>query len=143
MYRGYDVIRTVGRYPEGGKTVSEVSYYVIDVNDKGNLFEDLAELGEYFEQDSILYMPRGSVEDRAQAYLYGTNNSPDSFVKYHEKWYFDKAVFGKPDPDFMTLLHGRPFHFKKIEQESIERPQTGFGHLGLSLVAKRHWSKND
>jgi len=60
----YDVVRVQGKYIENyGKPdaveVGENVFFVIDAYDKGELLKDFRELGEKFQQDSILFIPKG------------------------------------------------------------------------------------
>ena len=71
--KGYGVTKLYGSYPEGGKSVKETSYFVVDLNDTGKLEKDLKKLGQEFDQDSILSIPRGAIRGDAKAYLIGTN----------------------------------------------------------------------
>ena len=42
--KNYSVISLLGTYPEGGKTTKEKSFFVVDVNNTGNLEKDLKKL---------------------------------------------------------------------------------------------------
>ena len=53
--RGFVAIKTVGYY-QGGQ---EQSLFVADPKHQGNLKETLVEFGKHFEQDTILFRPKG------------------------------------------------------------------------------------
>jgi hypothetical protein len=100
------VIKVMGKYEEDGEPVSEVSFFVIDLDDQGNLKKDLMALGEEMKQDSIMFAPKGGQE----AFLIGTYHRPESFIKYHEEAKMDSLSWGKQG-EFMTMVRGRPFYF--------------------------------
>lgn len=136
--KGYSVTTLTGTYPEGGKTTKEMSYFVVDIKDTGNIFKDLARLGEEFEQDSVLIIPKGTILKEAQAYLYGTNKCPDAFPGYHKKEIFSKGKFGYTSPIYTSVINGRPFIFEEVGFE-ICKVNTGFGHWGVATAAKKDW----
>ena len=76
---GYSVTRINGVYIENYNTpneipVNEVSYLVVDINDTGNLKNDLIKLGKYFDQDSITFSnPSG------EYYLISSNNCEQGY----------------------------------------------------------------
>ena len=51
------------------KEVGEHTYFIVDSEDTGNLEKDLRSLGEEFDQDSILFIPKGGEKST----LFGTN----------------------------------------------------------------------
>lgn len=57
---GYGVIKTVGMF--FGK--EEQSLFVVDYQEKGKLLERLRMLGRKYEQDSIIYSPKGGRDAR-------------------------------------------------------------------------------
>lgn len=78
---GYGVTEIGGTYIEGLKSDNPIptvenSFFVTNINDDPNFFDELFKLSEYFNQDSFLYKPKG----KKQAYLYGTNE--DMFIGY-------------------------------------------------------------
>jgi hypothetical protein len=72
--KGYSVTSLKGKYPEGGVEGKEESFFIVDINDRGDLLKDVKMLGEMFEQDSVLFIPKGAINNTADAYLIGTNN---------------------------------------------------------------------
>ena len=65
MLKNYGVSSIKGSYIEnnGSSNAKEIAaeiFFVIDLKNKGNLKNDLANLGEEFGQDSLLLIPKGS-----------------------------------------------------------------------------------
>lgn len=142
LSKGYSVTAVKGEYPEGGKTVREDSFFVVDIKDTGQLERDLIKLGEMFEQDSILFMPKGSVTGETQAYLIGTNNCKNNWLGMGHKEYFKKGRFGIESPIYSTKINGRPFIFED-KCEAVVPPGNGMGWWALRLVAESEWEKVD
>jgi|TARA_Y100000310_G_scaffold271573_1_gene286109 hypothetical protein len=140
--KGYGVTTLQGSYPEGGKTTKEVSYFVVDLNDKGTLEKDLLKLGEIFEQDSILFIPKGAIKGESKAYLIGTNRCDNNWLGYHKKEIFNKGKMGYDSPIYTSKVNGRPFVFESIGDE-VQSPQTGFGHWAMHLMANHDWENLD
>jgi hypothetical protein len=70
---GYGVTSLDGRFAEAGQMFpgKETSYFVVNRNDDPEFFNNLFKLSEYFNQDSFLYKPKGTMS----AKLIGTNNA--------------------------------------------------------------------
>lgn len=118
---GYGTTRLLGQYPEGGKSVKEVSYFIVDLEDKGTLEKDLKKLGEKYDQDSVLFIPKGAINNDASAYLIGTNKCCNSWPGYGKKDSFNKGKLGYNSPIYTSVVNGRPFIF-----ESVSLNQTFF-----------------
>ena len=132
---GYNLTKIIGKYPEGGSTVKEVSYFIVDVSDKGTLEKDLKKLGEKYKQDSILFAPKGSVQNKAKAYLIGTNKCCNNWLDYGKKNVFEKGKMGYDSPIYTSYIHGRPFIF-----ESCELSTSIFGS-GTNAIMGREFAK--
>ncbi len=135
---GYSVTKAKGSFIENygtkdAKEVGESVFIVVDINDKGNLKEKLLELGEKFEQDSILFIPKGGEE----GYLIGTNNCPDTYPGYHKAEKLKHPLFGKKG-EFLTRVQGRPFILEESGYE-ISNPNNVLGKWGNSILAKKDW----
>lgn len=118
------------------KEISENSFLVVDINDRGDLKEVLLKLGEEFEQDSILFGSAGG-----SGTLIGTNHCPNAYPGYHVEVPQGGAVFGKTG-EFMSRVKDRPFVFS----ESVEYKHYGVVNTPTeirSLVenSKKHWSE--
>lgn len=135
LSKGFSVTKLVGKYPEGGTTVSENSFFVADIKDTATLFNTLIELGEKFNQDSILFIPAGTVEGNAKAFLCGTNHEESNWLGYHKQQPFDVGRMGHENPIYTSCVHGRPFMFESVGSECIP-PQSGFGVWAMNYELK-------
>lgn len=142
LAKGYGVTAIHGVYPEinpktGKEEPSkEESYFVVDTHNGGHLEHDLRELGALFDQDSILFMPRGAVEQHAHAVLIGTNHT--GFPGFGERLPFERGRFGYNSPIYTSYINGRPFIFEDVG-ETQPYPTTGFGVWGLRRTACKDW----
>ena len=133
--KGYNITKIMGTYPEGGKTVTEVSYFVVDADDKGTLEKDLKKLGEKYNQDSILFIPKGAIKNETKAYLVGTNKCCNNWLGYGKKEIFNKGKMGYSSPIYTSKINGRPFIF-----EDIKLTDEIFGSSTTARLAEK-WSK--
>jgi hypothetical protein len=140
--QGYSVTSLTGRYPEGGTVRTEESYFVADLRDRGTLERDLRHFGELFEQDSVLFIPKGSIVGDAKARLIGTNRCRNNWLSYGHTHTFDVGRLGHESPIYTSFVNGRPFIFEAVG-ESYGLPSTGFGWWGVALYAKKHWTEFD
>ena len=136
--KGYGATTLKGRYPEGGKTSTEVSYFIVDLQDGGSLEQDMKKLGEEFEQDSILYVPKGSIQGTDKAYLIGTNRCENNWLGYHKTEIFNKGRMGYDSPIYTSYVNGRPFIFETVGN-TIQDPGNGYGWWALNIAAKKPW----
>ena len=136
---GYTVIRVIGKYLKDDEIKKEVLFVVVDIKDKGNLKKTLIKLGEEFEQDSILFMPKGAIIGDTQAFLMGTNHCNNNWLGYGNKKIYTKSKFGKDGKVYTTLINGRQF---VLEDKGIEltNPNTGYGYWSLYNVAECKWN---
>lgn len=135
---GYSVTKAKGSFIENygtkdAKEVGENVFIVVDINDKGNLKKKLMELGEKFEQDSILFIPQGGEE----GYLIGTNKCPDTYPGYHQVEKLNRPLFGK-EGEFLTRVKGRPFVLENIG-EKVPSLGNNLGKWGNSILANKDW----
>lgn len=140
MNKGYLVTSVKGSYIENfgtpeAKEVGEHVFFVEDAKDTGNLKEDLIELGEEFNQDSVFYIPKGGKE----ATLIGTNNA--EFPGYHKEVQFGSKKLGKTG-EFMTRVGNKPFFFESIDRFNVP-PTNYLSKQALFKIAEKHWSKID
>jgi hypothetical protein len=108
---GYGVISVKGSYIENYGSdneheVGENSFFVFNLKDN-DLLQDLKTLGKKYEQDSILYIPKGG----NSAELHGTNDCPERYPAGDEIVKFDTRGLGSAG-EFFTKLNGKPFVFK-------------------------------
>ena len=141
MSKGYSVTKLSGQYPEGGITKKESSFFVVDIKDSGNLEKELVKLGKEFEQDSVLFIPKGSIQNKTHAYLIGTNRCPNNWLGYGKKNAFHGgAKLGYNSPIYTSKVNGRPFIFESVEEEILP-PGNGMGWWQLYIVAAKKWSQ--
>lgn len=134
--KGYVVISLKGKYPEGGVTKKEQSFFVVDIEDKKTLRKDLEILGEEFEQDSILYIPEGSIQNKTKAMLIKTNNCPNNWMTT-KTVPFEKGKLGYSSKIFTSYVNGRPFIFEEIENEIVF--SNGFMAMLFEKYSKMKW----
>lgn len=134
----YGLIKLHGIYPEGGKNIKETSYFVVDLFDAGKLERNLKILGEFFDQDSILFIPKGAISNDIKAYLVGTNKCTNNWIGYGKKKIFSKGKLGYSSSIYTSFVNGRPFLFESIG-EYIGMPGTGFGVWAMRSIAKDKW----
>jgi len=141
---GYDVTSLKGKYPEGGgEIVNEHSFFVVDVKDSGKLLKNLKKFGKMFDQDSILFVPKGSISGDSEAFLISTNNCPNAypgFGKLGVKEKFNKGTLGKDSPIYTSYIKGRPFIFEEVDNH-IHTPGNGFGWWSLHNTANKTWKE--
>ena len=138
--KGYGVTTLKGRYPEGGKTSTEVSYFIVDLQDGEGLEQDMKKLGEEFDQDSVLYVPKGSIQGVDKAYLIGTNRCENNWLGYHKTEVFNRGRMGYDSPIYTSYVNGRPFIFETVGN-TIQDPGNGYGWWALNLAAKKPWKE--
>ncbi len=136
MSKGYSVTSVQGKYIEnfGTKDAREVGenvFLVVDIKDKGTLKTDLLKFGEEFDQDSILFIPKGGKTGS----LIGTNHCPNGYPGYGKSVSLKNPVFGAKG-EFMTKVGGRPFILKE-EFEQVHPPGDYHGMWAMSIVAKK------
>ena len=135
---GYGVTKMDGSYIENFETpqaieVSERSLFVSNRKDDPSFFDNIADLGEEYEQDSVLMIPK---EGKA-AYLVGTRED-NEFPPYGDQITVGDLKMGKED-EFMSKTKGRPFTFKE-ELETYES-LTKNSRWAVKVLAER--AKNE
>ena len=118
--RGYGVTRILGSYIENFETpkateVAEQSFFVSNRKDDPDFALEIAQLGEDFNQDSVLIVDKGAQD----AYLLGT--SPEGeFPQYGKKESVGALKMGD-EAEFMSRIGGRPYTFSPKEMnEELE-----------------------
>ena len=138
--KGYGVTSLKGVYPEGGKTKKEESFFIVDLNDTGDLLKDVKNLGKEFEQDSILYIPKGSINNEDNAFLIGTNKCENNWLGFGKKEFFKKGKLGVSSKIYTSKVNGRPFIFEHVGSE-FQNPGNGMGVWAMNVMAKKHWTE--
>lgn len=121
---GYVLTVVDGVYHEQGAKhpTKEDSFFVVNVKDDPQFKKHCCDLAEEFEQDSIAYMPAGSLgkDAKEKPYLIGTKPEGE-WPKYGETVKFDGTNFGKHST-IRTQINGRPFNFtfnESINKDNI------------------------
>ena len=112
---GFGVTKVVGSYIENFQTpkameVSEQSFFVSNREDDPQFTEVIGELGEEYNQDSVLIIPLGAVD----AYLLGTS-SKGEYPMYGAQESVGSLKMGE-EAEFMSKVSDRPVTFS----ESLE-----------------------
>lgn len=156
----YNVISVRGGYIENygsdeASPVHENTFFVVNARGVRDLEADLRKLGEEFDQDSIMFIPKGG----QKSILIGTSHRDKAYPPYGQKEEFSNLKVGykratktddktgeqvplegynRPDPEFFTLKGKLPFFYESIVREHV-LPEGWGGRLGCSTVAKKSW----
>lgn len=130
---GYGVTSIDGVYIENygtpqAKEVKETTFFVVDQKDTGRLERDITSLGVEFDQDSVLFVPKGG----EGAFLIGTNGA--DFPGMGNKIKTGDRNLGS-DGQFHSRVRGRPFVFGEVKTEHIPLINI-MGKWAASIVAK-------
>ena len=115
---GYGYTKIKGSYMEGGKETKEASFFVVDVNDSGNLERDLIKLGSDFDQDSVAF-----AKSESDYYLISTNNCENNWVgkgKIGVKMNIGSPKFGRDGIEAFSRVNGRSFIFEGFDQITLD-----------------------
>lgn len=141
--RRYGVTSVKGSYIENygkpnAKEVGENVFFVVDLQDRGDLLKDLKKLGTEFDQDSILYIKKGGLKSE----LHGTNKCKNGYPGFGKSVKFSERKLGDKG-EFFTRVKGRPFVFKEDVEISEEHnlPEGFFGRWGCTEISNKHWSE--
>jgi len=133
---GYGVTVLEGTYIENYGSSEEVEvgenvFFVVDLKGLGNLRKDLKELGEHFDQDSILFIHKGGEE----GILIGTSKRKNSFPGYEKTISLNNPIFGKSG-EFMTKVRNRPFILESVNEE-IPFPNGFLGKMACKKESEK------
>ena len=108
---GYGVTKVAGSFIENFETpqaieVSEQSFFVSNRGEAPGFFDSIEGLGQQYEQDSVLIIPKAG----QGAYLIGTKEGND-FPPFGEHITVGDLKMGRED-EFMSKVSGRPIVFK-------------------------------
>jgi len=117
---GYGVTKIDGSYIENFETpeaieVSEQSLFISNRGGAADFINEIARLGEEYEQDSVLIIPEGGQD----AYLLGTRQGND-FPPYGQQITVGNIKMGG-EAEFMSRVKGRPFVFDEPVVETYEK----------------------
>ncbi len=146
LQRLYDVTSVKGGYIEDydkptAIEVGENSFFVSEPdNDKYirkysiSLKDKLAEFGKKYEQDSVLYVPKGG----AEGIIIGTKEGV--FPGLGQESRLSYPVFGKSG-NFVTRVKGRPFVFKNeaiIQEHKCDGPGNWISNFARHLRTDKY-----
>ena len=121
----YAAINVGGIYIEDGVPVKERSFFVYDISDKGTLLEDLIKWGGEFEQESILFVPKGGKEGIIHGTSRCNNLGPDT-IKRGQTINVGKRYMGKMNQYGTSTIRNRPWMFSEsVEDFGEEVPAAG------------------
>ena len=119
LSRGYGIKGLQGSYienfndpPKIPKEVKEASFFVTNLNNDPEFFDEIIDLGKRYCQDSVILVPKGE-----EGYIYGTNKG--RYPGLDQKETLGEFVGGQT-AQFMSRIGGRPFHMKE-EQGDLKR----------------------
>jgi hypothetical protein len=154
--KGLSVTSIKGGYIEGygednQQKVTESSFFVVDFQNLGHLKNILCAFGKEFEQDSIMFIPKGGKE----AILIGT--SPyGAYPGLGKEEVFTNKVFGdrssavkgskespisgfyKDTPEFYSQKGNKVFYFESYTKD-FSTPNGMHGRLGCRRFAEKAW----
>jgi len=146
--KGYLATAVHGAYIENfgtpdAKEVRENVYFVVDSKDTGKLRDDLIALGGMYDQDSILFIPKGG----KGSILIGTNQCPNSFPGFGKEERFNDKKMGQGG-EFMTKIAGRPFIFEDtlletVVEDNYYKSANIMGKWATKAIAKGDWKDID
>lgn len=116
----YGVTKMHGNFIEdfgkiNAKEVGEESFFVVNLNDDPDFYNNIFALSEYYNQDSFLYKPKGS----NHAYQCGTNNA--GWPGYGNR-YDSGELHVNVDYQFLSRVGNKSFSF--VEPGTKVNPQT-------------------
>jgi len=136
---GYSITAVKGTYIENynsddAREVAEDVYLVVDIGERNDLRKNLKKLGVEFDQDSILFVPKGAQRGE----LIGTNHT--GFPGFDKINYLKNPIFGR-NGEFYTRVNGRPFILKE-STSFVEKPVKGWGrNYSIKLTAEKSWQE--
>lgn len=124
-YLGYGITKVLGTYAEqqtGNRSLSENSWFVVNLKDDPKFINNIINFGISHEQDSVLIIPKNGFFDVKTVYLYGTNkdnNNEYCFIKWHEQKFATDIKFSK-DNDLLTQIKNKNFYFIFDDNKMLE-----------------------
>ena len=147
---GYDITKVVGQYPEtivgkDGSTTTkiakEMSWFVVNVNDDGDFLAVCADLAERDSQDSILFIPKGTLKSGKGCYIYGTSSREKAWPEYHQKVLTD-GIKVNGNSQYSTKIDGKEFAFDLVAEDADGLGSFGSFSSQWGGLAKHSYIKN-
>ena len=136
LSQGYGIKNVQGSYIENfqdpdkvPREVKENSFFVTNLKDDPEFFEQIINLGKRYCQDSVVLIPKGE-----EAYIYGTNNS--RYPGLDQKESLGKFMGGETG-EFMSRINSRPFVMREEEETKTYEDLPGKQRQAAKLMAKR------
>ena len=135
--QGYGVKNVQGSYIENfgsldpnkvPREVKENSFFVVNLKDDPEFFQEIVNLGKRFCQDSVILIPKGE-----EGYLYGTNKTYPGLDQKETVGKFSGGETG----EFMSRVGGRPFVMKEDEETKTYEDLPGKQRQAAKLMAQR------
>ena len=137
LSQGYGVKNVQGSYIENfgsidpdkvPREVKENSFFVVNLKNDPEFFQEIINLGKRFCQDSVILIPKGK-----EGYLYGTNKT---YPGLDQKETVGKFMGGETG-EFMSRIGGRPFVMKEDEETKTYEDLPGKQRQAAKLIAQR------
>ena len=137
LSRGYGMKNVQGSYIENfgsldpekiPREVKENSFFVVNLKNDPQFFDEIIDLGKRYCQDSVILVPKGG-----EAFLYGTNNTYPGLDQEETVGEF----MGGETGEFMSRVGGRPFIMKEEEETRIYNDYSGKQRQAIKLMSKR------
>jgi hypothetical protein len=137
LSRGYGLKNVQGSYIENfgsldpekiPKEVKENSFFITNLKNDSQFFDEIVDLGKRYCQDSVILVPKGG-----EAFLYGTNST---YPGLDQKETLGKFMGGETG-EFMSRVGGRPFVMKEDEKTRIYNDYSGKQRQAIKLMSKR------
>lgn len=140
LMAGCSLASVTGKYVTGnGITLKKKALLAVDGRKQECLLEALQQLGDEFEQDSVLFIPKGTRTGKTQAFLLGTNREHCvTGPQYGEKQSINAGACSEPCPaSYAFGIDGRPFVLSK-KCAVIPYPH-GMIWMVINSIAKQNW----
>ena len=137
LSQGYGIKNIQGSYIENfgsadpnkiPREVKENSFFVTNLNDDPEFFEEIINLGKRYCQDSVILVPKGE-----EGYLYGTNKT---YPGLDQKETLGKFIGGETG-EFMSRIKKRPFVMKEDEDTKTYEDLTGKQRQAAKIMSQR------
>ena len=136
--RGYGIKNVQGSYIENfgsldpakiPREVKENSYFVVNLKNDPQFFDEIVDLGKRYCQDSVILVPKGG-----EAFIHGTNRGV--YPGLDQKETIGQFMGGETG-EFMSRIGGRPFVMKEDEETKIYNDYSGKQRQAIKLMSKR------
>lgn len=137
LHLGYGVTSLDGKYAEAGTTFpgKETSYFVVNIKDDPEFFDNLFELSEYFNQDSFLYKPKNTVSAQLVGTNYAERNEIFGTPGYNQT--IDIGTFNPSGFDgALSKIRNKMFQFKLNENKN-----QSLSFVGKELLSEETFEK--